>query len=631
MIKFFLILVAGLNFSVSYSQTSEEKKKLIHKYNLPNNFFLPSYNAKLYLQDFYDSVSNAEGKTSVPPENLVSEASKIFLKNKQEEKAYWLLRMNLVNFPASYTLYNDMANYYKSKEDLGRAYVYFAKALTVKYKQPSIVSDSTVNLDSSLKHDYNFLSRQTGRLTKPPRYFVKTLSNNLMRAKQKDKAMALVKLNYEYYPSDWETIDDMSNYYDYLGDSVKALEYWAKATSIQYKLPSEFFDISFDQVNYLRSHYQLTNEVQGSRLPPETLVNSLGYIFIYGKMFDKAAQLFQLNISNYPNSENVFDSMADYYEATGNKAKEIEYRNESEKLKAKRPVTQNVLPQQVVADTTFDARVAVPVCSGNCPVILFDEAHQNYHTAAGRYRPFAKLMESDGFKVVRCQSPFSNELLENVNVVVIASLGFPGQIPLPVREIYVLNNWVRKGGSLFVITDHDNLAIDELLHSFSVETGEVVATTDSSHGRRMTDGTNNPSNILFSSKDKLLGSHPIIHGRNQLEKIQNVETYAGRVVVAPPGSKPLLILSNSSIDYMVVDPAQRIITREPIKTRGTRTHGVALEFGKGKVVVVGEAAMLTAQLWPPDFMPREEGLRSLSGDNKQFAINIMRWLTGYLK
>jgi len=239
-------------------------------------------------------------------------------------------------------------------------------------------------------------------------------------------------------------------------------------------------------------------------------------------------------------------------------------------------------------------------------------------------------MENDGFKVIRGQSPFTNQLLAQVNVVAIASLGFPSQIPISLTEIQTLNDWVLKGGSLFVITDHDNLAIDELLHFFGVETQEVSVTTDPLHGKLLGDGTTNPSQIIFSAKDKLLGNHPIIHGRNDAEKIKSVQTYAGRTIIGPAGSSVLLPLSESAIDYMVVDPAQRIISRVAVKTKGLRTHGIAFNLEKGKVVVVGEAAMLTAQLWPPNYTP-DAGMNVPGFDNRQFALNIMRWLTGYLK
>jgi len=47
--------------------------------------------------------------------------------------------------------------------------------------------------------------------------------------------------------------------------------------------------------------------------PPEPLINSLGYRFMNRKMNDKALAFFDLNVKNYPDSPNVFDSMGDYY------------------------------------------------------------------------------------------------------------------------------------------------------------------------------------------------------------------------------------------------------------------------------------------------------------------------------
>ena len=40
---------------------------------------------------------------------------------------------------------------------------------------------------------------------------------------------------------------------------------------------------------------------------------------------------------------------------------------------------------QQVADPDFDARVAKPAYAGKHPKVLFDEAHNNFHTTTGRY------------------------------------------------------------------------------------------------------------------------------------------------------------------------------------------------------------------------------------------------------
>ncbi len=44
---------------------------------------------------------------------------------------------------------------------------------------------------------------------------------------------------------------------------------------------------------------------------------------------------------------------------------------------------------QQVADPDFDTSVARPAYPPGGPVVVLDEAHANFHTADGRYKPFA--------------------------------------------------------------------------------------------------------------------------------------------------------------------------------------------------------------------------------------------------
>ena len=83
--------------------------------------------------------------------------------------------------------------------------------------------------------------------------------------------------------------------------------------------------------------------------PPESMVNSLAYTNLYLlKHFDAAIYLFKLNVINYPESYNVYDSLGDYYDAIGDKTnaeynykkalsiKEVPYtRQKLEKLQGK--------------------------------------------------------------------------------------------------------------------------------------------------------------------------------------------------------------------------------------------------------------------------------------------------------
>ena len=57
-------------------------------------------------------------------------------------------------------------------------------------------------------------------------------------------------------------------------------------------------------------------------------------------------------------------------------------------------------------------------------------------------------------------------------------------------------------------------------------------------------------------------------------------------------------------------------------------NGAVLQYGKGRVAVFGEAAMLTAQLQGPEKNPM--GMNQGPQQNPQFLLNIIHWLDGKL-
>ncbi len=70
-------------------------------------------------------------------------------------------------------------------------------------------------------------------------------------------------------------------------------------------------------IDFIESHYAKTSEYFGYVVKPEEdFVNRLGYRFLSPNpdLRAKSYAFFNLNIKNYPNSANVYDSMADYYE-----------------------------------------------------------------------------------------------------------------------------------------------------------------------------------------------------------------------------------------------------------------------------------------------------------------------------
>ncbi|MGN6532969.1 MAG: alpha/beta hydrolase-fold protein [Ginsengibacter sp.] len=70
----------------------------------------------------------------------------------------------------------------------------------------------------------------------------------------------------------------------------------------------------------LDAHYKNVSKQLGYAVKPaEELVNGLAYYSLNTKQFTKAEYLFKMNVSNYSESSNAFDSMGDFYLGTNDK------------------------------------------------------------------------------------------------------------------------------------------------------------------------------------------------------------------------------------------------------------------------------------------------------------------------
>jgi predicted alpha/beta superfamily hydrolase len=88
---------------------------------------------------------------------------------------------------------------------------------------------------------------------------------------------------------------------------------------------SELQNSNFDLKALLTKHYQNVSERLGYPVKPnESQVNNLAYAMLRAKQWQKSKALFELNVANYPNSANGYDSIGDFYLETGNKAKAME-------------------------------------------------------------------------------------------------------------------------------------------------------------------------------------------------------------------------------------------------------------------------------------------------------------------
>ena len=145
------------------------------------------------------------------------------------------------------------------------------------------------------------------------------------------------------------------------------------------------------------------------------------------------------------------------------------------------------------------------------------------------------------------------------------------------------------------------------------------------------DASFDPTHIVFSRHNGGLGRHPIVDGRGSSERVNQVLTFTGQALHADSATA-FLVFSPSA----VARPANPVVERrggDVIVNVGYGdatgatgwSQGLALEYGKGRVVVLGEAAMLTARLHRFDGRPI--GMNTPSYDNRQLALNIMHWLT----
>jgi uncharacterized protein len=81
-----------------------------------------------------------------------------------------------------------------------------------------------------------------------------------------------------------------------------------------------FFQPDYKDDTLLAGHFARISRRMGYTVsPPEAFVNNIAYNLLGNHQLDRAAYYFELNIHNYPNSFNVYDSMGDLYLARNDK------------------------------------------------------------------------------------------------------------------------------------------------------------------------------------------------------------------------------------------------------------------------------------------------------------------------
>jgi hypothetical protein len=279
------------------------------------------------------------------------------------------------------------------------------------------------------------------------------------------------------------------------------------------------------------------------------------------------------------------------------------------------------------ADNDFDVIVQTPSFKEDKPVLLFDEGHNNFHTTNGLYQPFANLVRNDGYELKTLTTPVTAEALRSASIYMIANAKGKGDLndtpAFTEEETEIIKNWVLNGGSLVLIADHFPFgsAIENLGNKLGIEFQKGMVQDSIFYDKKSNDQTQ----LEFSKENKLLAEHIITEGVNK------VITFTGQSIRCKDTSCiSFLTLSNTAYDMTPKtkvtkdgDDTRVEVTYDTPQSAKGRSQGIALVFGKGKIVCLGEAAMLTAQKTRDN---KKVGM-NYNPDNKKLALNIMHWLT----
>ncbi len=277
-------------------------------------------------------------------------------------------------------------------------------------------------------------------------------------------------------------------------------------------------------------------------------------------------------------------------------------------------------------DDSFKIEVANPEYLINRgPVIYLDEGHSNFHTLENRYFTFGEILKKDGYQVKSLKSKITLEKLKECQILVISNALHPDNISEwiePIKpafsndEINIIKQWVESGGSLFLIADHMPFpkAAEELAAAFGYEFLNCFAMDNRRRDEQ-----------IFDYNNKMLRSNPLIKGRGPSETVDTLVSFTGQAFIPPGHAVPIIAFDNS---FTLLFPKESWVFNHntPYKVAEGFVHGAYSFHGKGRAVVMGEAAMFTAQKFNNGF---KVGLNvPIAHKNKQFLLNIIHWLDG---
>jgi hypothetical protein len=286
-------------------------------------------------------------------------------------------------------------------------------------------------------------------------------------------------------------------------------------------------------------------------------------------------------------------------------------------------------------DPSFNTSVAKPAYGSDHPRVAFDEGHRERHTSGGSYYPLAEMLRNDGCDVGRISGEITERRLSHCDVLVVACAQGENETKdgpaFSPAECTAIEKWVGSGGALLLVTDMFpcGAAVEPLAKSFGVEMSLGRTADAIQYDRFDSDDTR----LEFSRANHLLATHPITEGRSADERVQRIVTFSGQSVRGPRGST-LFLRHGASATLREAHArvegtgsgSKVVVDYGPEKPAEGWGQGVALAYGRGRVVVLGDAEVLSAQL----VGSKKIGMNAGGNDDRQLALNIVHWLSGLI-
>lgn len=275
-------------------------------------------------------------------------------------------------------------------------------------------------------------------------------------------------------------------------------------------------------------------------------------------------------------------------------------------------------------DTTFVADIEKPFYEKDKgPFICFDSAHNNFHTLEGGFAPTAYVLKKDGYRTRDIAQPVEEkdvldhcEVYVTVNPIHESNLGnwvLPNPPVYSEDEVDNIKKWVEQGGGLFLIADHMPFpgAASNLSAAFGFDFSNGFA--------QLNKEGNGPD--VFNLENKRLKPSVVTKG------ITAVTSFTGSAFKYPDSATPVMLFKEGdrSLEPQV---AWHFTDSTKVIDLDGYAQGAIMEHVEGRVAVLGEAAMFTAQIVSNGQGEFKFGMnnKEAAPQNVQFLLNIIHWL-----